>query len=72
MGNSPKDDSPRSGDGKPSLRRTGPNIWVLLLIVGVMAVVLATIQNERSRSVIQYSFFLDQIRSGNIASVQLG
>ena len=71
MENSSTDDPKRRGDGKPSLRRTGPNIWVLLLFVGIMAAALLTMQGGR-KSLIQYSFFLDQLRNENILEVQIG
>ncbi|MGM0486286.1 MAG: ATP-dependent zinc metalloprotease FtsH [Planctomycetota bacterium] len=71
MENSSRNEPRRTEDGKPSLRRTSPNIWVLLLFIGVMIVALLTIQGER-KSTIQYSFFLDQIRDGNVLEVQLG
>ncbi len=71
MGNSSQDDSKRKGDAKVPLRRSGPNIWVLLLFAAVMAAALLAIQPER-KSPIDYSFFLQQIRDGQILKVQLG
>lgn len=71
MENSSQNEPRRTEDGKPSFRRTSPNIWVLLLFIGVMIVALLTIQGER-RSTIKYSFFLKQIRQGNVVEVQLG
>ncbi len=71
MENSSHDESQRKGDAKVSMRRSGPNIWVLLLFAAVMAVALLAIQPERKSS-IDYSFFLDQIRAGTIRVVHLG
>jgi cell division protease FtsH len=71
MANSPQEDGQRRGDGKPPVRRGGPNLWVILLFIGVMAAVLFTIQREPTSS-IQYSFFLEQIRNGNVLHVRLG
>ena len=71
MENSSKNDRKPAGDAKPGLRRAGPNLWVLLLIVGVMAFALLTLQGP-PKSVIQYSFFLEQVEQGNVVQVQLG
>jgi cell division protease FtsH len=71
MANSQQDERRRGGDGTPPLRRAGPNLWIILLLIGVMAAVLFTIQREPTSS-IQYSFFLGQIRKGNVLYVRLG
>ena len=71
MDNSPQDDPQRGGDAKTSTQRAGPNIWVLLLFIGVMGVALLTIPWDR-KSIVPYSFFLEQIRQDNILYVKLG
>ncbi len=72
MGNSSHNDSSRKGDGKTPVRRSGPNFWVLLLFIGVMIVALLTTPWP-TESVIDYSFFLQQLRdNNNIQTVQLG
>ena len=71
MENSSQDNTRRKVDSKVPPRRSGPNIWVLLLFAAVMAAALLAIQPER-KSPIDYSFFLQQIHDGKILSVQLG
>ena len=60
-----------AGDLKAAIRRPGPNMWVLLVIVGVMAMAVFFSQSPR-RSTIPYSVFLDQLDKSNVAYVQLG
>ena len=43
MANSQQDERRRGGDGTPPLRRAGPNLWIILRLIGVMAAVLFTI-----------------------------
>ena len=60
-----------AGDGKAGVRRSGPNVWVLLAIFGTLALALFVLPGQ-SRSTISYSFFVKQIQADNIESVQLG
>ena len=60
-----------TGESKAAMRRPSPNIWVLLAIVGVMAMAVFLAQGPR-RSTITYSVFLEQIEKGNVLFVQLG
>ncbi len=71
MENSSRDSRKPASESKTAIRRPGPNIWVLLVIVGVMAMALFFTQGPR-RSTIPYSFFLEQIQQGNVLYVQLG
>ncbi len=60
-----------AGDGKAGVRRSGPNVWVLLAIFGTLALALFVLPGQ-SRSTISYSFFVKQLQADNIESVQLG
>jgi cell division protease FtsH len=71
MENSSRDSRKPAGESKTAIRRPGPNIWVLLVIVGVMAMALLFSQGPR-RSTIPYSFFLEQLQQGNVPYVQVG
>jgi cell division protease FtsH len=71
MANPVNDDAPRRGNGKPTPRRAGPNIWVLLLFIGVMVAALLTFPRERV-STIKYSLFYKQVQEDNIKVLQLG
>ena len=66
-----RDDSPRRPDGRPALRRGGPNVWLLIAtILGIIAVLY--LFQTPPRSDIPYDFFLDQIENGNVVSVEIG
>ena len=71
MENSSRDKRAPTGDSKTAIRRPGPNIWVLLVIFGVMAIALLVVPGQR-QSTIPYSFFLEQVQQGNVDYVQLG
>ncbi|MHB0958990.1 MAG: ATP-dependent zinc metalloprotease FtsH [Pirellulaceae bacterium] len=71
MENSSRDKRAPAGASKAVVRRPGPNIWILLVIFGVMAVALLVVPGQR-HSTIPYSFFLEQIQKGNVDYVQLG
>ena len=71
MENSSRDSRKPAGESKTAIRRPGPNVWVLLVIVGVMAMALFFAQGPR-RSTIPYSFFLEQLQQGNVPYVQVG
>ncbi len=53
------------------MRRSGPNVWVLLAIFGTLALALFVLPGQ-SRSTISYSFFVEQIQNDNVELVQLG
>jgi cell division protease FtsH len=53
------------------VRRSGPNVWVLLAIFGTLALALFVLPGQ-SRSTISYSFFVEQIQNDNVELVQLG
>ncbi len=71
MENSPRNQQESSGDQKPTVRRAGPNLWVLVSIIVVTLLVFVVMQGPRE-STIDYSFFLDQVTSDNVVYVQLG
>ncbi|NLX56037.1 MAG: ATP-dependent zinc metalloprotease FtsH [Planctomycetaceae bacterium] len=71
MENSSRDSRKPGGELKAAIRRPGPNVWVLLVIVGIMAIALIFAQGPR-RSTIPYSFFLEQIEQNNVVFVQIG
>ena len=66
---SPKTRTPL-GDTAPP-RRPASNVWIVLLIFGIIAVAIVTMQGA-ARSIISYSFFLEQVEAGNILQVKLG
>jgi cell division protease FtsH len=65
----PKEENSKAPGQRSMLR--GPNLWVLLLVVGVLGVMLLLNQGPR-RSGITYDFFRQQIEAGNVATVELG
>jgi len=67
----PTDESGRSSDGRSPVRRPGPNIWLLVLMILALAIVLAVFQGTR-RSTIRYDFFVAQIKDKNVLYVELG
>jgi cell division protease FtsH len=71
MGNSSKPDPQPPSSPKPAVGRPGPNLWVLLILIGVMAAAFFLTQGPR-RSLIDYSFFISEIQSGNVEYVELG
>ena len=66
-----KEDRPRSPENRSLVRRGGPNLWFLVAMIGVLAVVLFFNQSS-PRSTINYWFFLEQIDKGNVADVKIG
>ena len=66
-----KEDRPRSPENRSLVRRGGPNLWFLVAMIGVLAVVLFFNQSS-PRSTINYWFFLEQIDKSNIADVKIG
>ncbi len=70
MENPSRESRKPTGESKSRIRRPGPNLWVFLVIAGVMAVMLLITRGPR-RSTITYSLFLDQIRQGNVLYVQM-
>jgi cell division protease FtsH len=72
MENSSRKNRKPTGDANASPpRRPGPNVWIVLLIFGIMALAIFATQGPR-KSVIQYSFFLEQLEAGNVLQVRLG
>ncbi len=71
MENSSQGDRDRKNEQRPAIRRAGPNLWVLLIVVAVMLVAFFLTQGPRE-SVIPYSFFLKQLEAGKVAKVELG
>ena len=62
----------KNGAGRRSaLRRGSPNLWLLLGLLVVIAVMFLSRQGP-ARSVIPYYFFIEQIAARNVDSVQLG
>ena len=56
------------------MRRGGPNLWFVVAMILVLAVVLVMMQSPQ-RSTISYDFFMAQVEKTkpcNIASVELG
>lgn len=66
-----KEDRPRSPENRSLVRRGGPNLWFLVAMIAVLAVVLF-INQSTPRSTIETGFFLDQIDKGNVAYVKIG
>jgi cell division protease FtsH len=63
-----KDDGSPSPGPRPFFR--GVNLWLVLIVMAVLAVVLFTFNNFRN-SAIDYSFFKEQVAAKNVASVQM-
>jgi cell division protease FtsH len=70
MEKSPHDD-PSKDDGRPARRRSGPNLWLLLAVAGVLAAMFVMRTSGVERSKISWDFFLAQIEAGNVLQVDI-
>ncbi|MDP6722660.1 MAG: ATP-dependent metallopeptidase FtsH/Yme1/Tma family protein, partial [Pirellulaceae bacterium] len=70
MEKSPQDDLSKD-DGRPAKRRPGPNLWLLLAVMGVLAAMFILRTGGVQRSKITWDFFLDQIEAGNVEQVKI-
>ncbi|HJN08307.1 MAG TPA: ATP-dependent zinc metalloprotease FtsH [Pirellulaceae bacterium] len=70
MEKSPQDDLNKD-DGRPAKRRPGPNLWLLLAVMGVLAAMFILRTSGVQRSKITWDFFLDQIEAGNVEQVKI-
>jgi len=70
MEKSPQDD-PSKDDGRPAKRRPGPNLWLLLAVVGVLATMFILRTNGIQRSKITWDFFLEQVKAKNVERVEV-
>jgi len=71
MDNSSRESRKPTSDARPPFRRPGPNLWVLLAIIGVMAMAVLLWRGPQ-QSTIDYSFFIEQVKQGNVLFVQMG
>ena len=71
MEKSAKNAQPGAKDGRSVLRRGGPNLW-LLAGLAIIVVILLLSRQGPPRSTIPYYFFEQQVKAGNVASVELG
>lgn len=71
MEKSPKEGDKNGAGRRPTLRRGGPNLWLLLGLLVVIAVMFLSRQGP-ARSTIPYWFFIEQISAKNVEAVQLG
>src|SRR5690606_13122707 len=71
MENTPRDEKRPADDTRPTARRGGPNVWLIATILAVLGLYLI-LNSGPQRSEPTYDFFLEQVRSGNVAYVRLG
>jgi cell division protease FtsH len=60
----------RPPDNRTAGRRGGPNIWFVVAMLVVLAIVLL-VNRGPARSTISYDFFVEQIRKKNVVCVEL-
>ena len=70
MEKSPQDDLNKD-DGRPARRRPGPNLWLLLAVAGVLAVMFILRTSGVQRSRIPWDFFLAEIEAENVERVEI-
>jgi cell division protease FtsH len=70
MENSPQSNQPDKS-GSKTARRPGPNLW-LLIGLAVLVAVMLFYRPGPARSTISWDFFLSQISTSNVAKVEIG
>jgi cell division protease FtsH len=70
MEKSPHDD-PSKDDGRPERRRSGPNLWLLLAVAGVLAAMFVLRTSGVERSEIPWDVFISEIIKKNVVRVEV-